>query len=74
MEEDLQNSFLGGDLGTQTGRASSPRNVVNELMSRPGSCQTLNRQMAPQGWWGDRQESEVWAEGKRVHSRMEDIC
>lgn len=67
--------FLWGIWGhKQAERSSSLRTVGNELMSRPGSSQTLNRQMAPRGWWGDRQESEVWAEGKRVHSRMEDIC
>lgn len=27
-----------------------------KMTCRPGSCQTPNRRLAPQGWWGDKQE------------------
>lgn len=36
-------------------RTSSTGPLWN-LTCRPGSCQTRNRRLAPQGWWGDKQE------------------
>lgn len=50
-----------------------------QTRSPPGS---LNRRLAPQGWWGNEQDSEEEEGGggggrgleKQVHCRMDDIC
>lgn len=44
MEEDVQGTW----------RRAAP--VRWKMTCRPGSCQTPNRCLAPQGWWGDKQE------------------
>lgn len=50
---------------------------------RPGSRHTVDRPLAPQGRWGDKQDSEGGdgeggldseKQGKQVHGRMDDIC
>lgn len=50
-------SFMGEGCSGETKMSST--GVHSEMTCRPGSCQTLHRRLAPQGWWGDKQEREA---------------